>query len=199
MSTQSDLTIKQGKTFRHVIRWETTPIVYKAISAISKSAPVSLAVTGHGMPDGWNAAIVSVQGMTQINAQNTPPKESDYHKSTVIDGNTIEFNDINAADYSTYRSGGYLQYNTPKDLAGYSARMSIKTKVGGTELESFNSTAEDIVIDNTDKTITILISATDTAAMTWTNGEYELEMVDANGEVTQLLTGRVTVEREITN
>lgn len=196
--SNSDLIIKQGKTFRHVVRWETTPIVYKAISAITKAAPVSLTVTGHGMPDGWMATVVSALGMTQINANNNPPKESDYEKGTVVDDNTIEFNEVNSAGFSAYTSGGYLQYNTPHDLADYTARMSIKTKVGGTELVALTSVDGDIVIDNTEKTITILISATDTAAYTWLNGYYELEMVSGDSEVTQLLTGRITVEREIT-
>ena len=31
-----DLTIKQGKTFSKVIRWESAPLVYKAITAITK-------------------------------------------------------------------------------------------------------------------------------------------------------------------
>lgn len=52
MAVQKDLTIQQGKTFALVLRWETEPIVYKAITAITLTAPARLTVTDHGAQDG---------------------------------------------------------------------------------------------------------------------------------------------------
>lgn len=192
------LTIIKGKTFARVLRWEAPPIVYKAITAIQQSAPVRLTVTGHGVPDGWRVAVTCVKGMTQINADNEPPKTKDYHVATVVDANTIEFNDINAACYKPYVSGGYLQYNTPVDLAGFTARMSVKDKVGGTELFRLDTGNGRITINNTAKTIDLTISATDTAALTFKKGVYDLEMVSSGGVVTLLLSGDITVQDEVT-
>lgn len=204
MAATKDLLIQQGKTFTLVLRWETEPIVYKAITAIQQTAPVRLTVTGHGAPDGWRAAVTSVKGMTEINAADPARlRDSDYHALTVLDANTVEFNDINAASFKTYISGGYLQYNTPVDLTGYVARMEIKDKVGGTVLASadvadapLNILA--IAIDNTRKTITLTISATATAALTWKKGVYDLEMQSDTGVVTALITGTVAVSKEVT-
>lgn len=193
-----DLEIFQGKTFSRVIRWEAHPYVYKAISAITKTAPVNITATAHGVPDGWRVAIVSVRGMTEINAQNSPPRLTDYFRATYVDANTIQLNDVNAADYSTYTSGGYVQYLTPVSITGYTARMKIKNRVGGTVLETLTTENGKIALDATNKTITLTLSATDTAAYTFKKGVYDLEMVSGGGVVTAILSGNITVVPEVT-
>ena len=100
-------------------------------------------------------------------------------------------------------SGGILQFNTPVDLTGYVARMKIKDKVGGTVLASTEAgdTPLDILsiaLDTAKSTITLTISATATAALIWTKGVYELEMVSSTGVVTAILSGKVTVAKEVT-
>lgn len=198
MADTKDFEILQGKTWSQVVRWETEPIVYKAITGISQTAPVSITCVGHGIPDGWRAAVVSVRGMTEINAQSTPPKAKDYHPVTVVGVDTVELNDVNAADFKAYVSGGYLQYNTPVSLTGYTARMTIKDKVGGTILKALTTENSGITINSTNKTITLTISATDTTAFTWKKGVYDLELVSGTGVVTQLLSGAVALVYEVT-
>jgi hypothetical protein len=193
-----NLNIIKGKTFAQVLRWEASPIVYKPITGITQTAPAVVTCTGHGAPTGWRVAIVSVKGMTQINAASTPPKTSEYHQATVLSANTIELNTVNAADYKPYVSGGYVQYNTPVDLAGFTARMSIKDKVGGAELLRLDTTLSNITIDNTAKTIALTLAATVTAALTFTKAVYDLELVSATGVVTLLLSGAVAVTNEVT-
>jgi hypothetical protein len=195
---KQDLQITQGKTFVQLVRWETTPIVYKAITGITKTAPITITVPGHGAVNGWRGAVTAVQGMKQANAAHTPPWDTDYHQITYVDADTIQFNDVNAAEYDTYTSGGYLQYNTPQDLAGYTARMTIKDRVGGTAIDTFTSAGGDIVLDTSAKTITLTISATDTAAYAFRKGVYDLELVSASGVVTQLLYGAVVLTKEVT-
>ena len=205
MAVQKDLAIQQGKTFALVLRWETEPVIYKPITAISQTAPVRLTVPGQGAPDGWRTAVVSVKGMTEINAKNDPPRGDDYHPVTVLDADTVEINEINASDFHAYVSGGYLRYNTPVDLTGYTGRMKIKDKVGGTVLlstEAIDSPLDviDIALDTTAKTITLTIAASATDDITWNRGVYDLEMVSSDAEpvVTAILTGKVSVTREVT-
>lgn len=193
-----NLNIVRGKTFAQVLRWEASPIVYKPITGVTQTAPAVVTCTGHGVPTGWRVAIVSVKGMTQINAASTPPKTSEYHQATVLTANTIELNTVNAADYKPYVSGGYVQYNTPVELAGFTARMSIKDKVGGTELLRLDTLLGNIVLDNGTKTITMTLSATVTAALAFSKAVYDLELVSVAGVVTLLLTGAVTVTNEVT-
>ncbi len=191
-----NLTICKGKTFSWVIRWEDTEFEYKPISGITQGAPVSITATGHGLRTGWRAAVTSVKGMTQINAQNTPPKEKDYHVVTRVDDNTVTLNDTNSAGYKAYPSGGYLQYYKPVSLSGCTPRMQIRDKVGGTLLlELFAGT--NLVPDVTENTLTIQIDAATTAALDWKKGVYDLE-IDFGGVVTALYEGAVTVEDEVT-
>lgn len=199
MAGSKDFVIEQGKTFQHVLRWETRPVVYAAISGVTQTAPVRITTAApHNIPDGWRATVVSVKGMTQLNAQNTPPKNADYKRVTVVDATHIEFNDVNAADYKAYVSGGYLQFMTPVALTSFTARMSIKDKVGGTELLRLDTTNSRITIDTAGYTISLTIDATTTAGLAWTKGVYDLEVVSGSGVVTALLSGTITVSKEVT-
>jgi len=192
-----NLKIRQGETFLRVIRWETPPFIYKAITAITQSGPVGITSTAHGLKTGWRVAVVSVGGMYEINALNDPPRDNEFKQCTYVDPDTIQINNVNSTPYTPYTSGGYLQFYTPVDLVGYTARMTIKTKIGGTILLALVSPT-DIAIDNTNHTITITITATATAALTWTRGVYDLEMVGPTGIVTTIFSGTVDVTEEVT-
>lgn len=196
---KQNLPIIQGATFSQTVRWETLPFMFAAISAISNTAPVRITTTGaHGILDGWRVAVVDAEGLTELNAANNPPKTSDFHQATVVDTTHIEFNPISAAGFEAYTSDGYLQWYTPHDLTGYTARMAIKNKVGGTVLLSLTTENDGIVINASAKTITLEITATATAALTWTSGTYDLELISPTGVVTSLMTGSVSVTKEVT-
>jgi hypothetical protein len=197
--TTEDLIIRQGETFTKVIRWGVLPVVYKDITGITKAAPAVVTAVGHGLVDGWPVAITCVEGMTQINSDHEPPRPSDYRKSTLVDVDNIELNAVNASCFDAYVSSGILQYYTPVNLSAYIGRMSVRSSVNSdTELLSLTSGAGDIVIDDVAKTITIVISAAVTAAITWRKGVYDLELESGSGVVTRLLEGSVTVSREVT-
>ena len=189
-----DLTIRQGKTFQLPLRWEVPPVVFKPITGITNTAPAVITCTDHGLVDGWRVAVVSVKGMTQINAANDPPKAKDFIRAKVTDPNTIVLNGVNASGFKPYVSGGYLQYYTPVDMAGYSARLHIKDKVGGTLL--LDATPY-VTIDNVAKRINISIPASVTEDIAWKKGVYELEMESGGSVVSTLLHGSISVTREI--
>jgi len=195
-----DFTILKGKTFSRILRWETLPLVYKAISAVIQSAPVVISAAGHGLPDGWRTAVVSVRGMREINAKvsskGAVPPASEFHKATVLTASTISLNDINSLEFTPYTSGGTLLYYTPVSLAGATARLQIRaTETAAAVLLNLVSPG-DIVLDDTTKTITITIDASVTKDFTFLTGVYELE-ITIGGVVTQLLKGTITVEEEV--
>lgn len=200
MAKKLDLSILQGKTFVLHARWGTIPLIYKSITAMQQTAPARVTASGHGIPDGWQVAVVGAKGMTELNAVNNPLKDADFRVATVVDSNTVEFNNVSAAGFKAYVSGGYLAYYTPMSLASYTARMKIKDKVGGTVLETLTTENGGITLNNTNKLITITISATATAAYAWKNAVYDLELAsgDATPVVTALLFGKVTVTKEVT-
>lgn len=197
----TDIIIRKGETWSRVLRWESLPFVYTAITAISKAAPVSITSTTHGLKDGWRAAVTGVAGMRQINSAHWPPRALDFHKVTVADSNTVKFNDVSSAEFSTYTSGGFLVSYTPVSLAGFTARMQMRSTVdSSTILASLTTTGGEIVLDDTNHTITITIPASDTAAYDFASGVYDLELASGAVEpvVTRLLEGNVTVVSEVT-
>ena len=196
------LVIRQGETFNHVIMWATSEMVYKPISAIPSVAPLRLTVVSHELVTDVPVAVTAVKGMVELNAEvdeDGTVDESAYVPATRIDQDTIELNSVNGAGFKPYVSGGYIQYRKPVDLSSYpTARMTIKDRVGGTVLMELTSATGDIVISNTTKKITVVISDEDTAAITWKRGVYDLEVEAYDGTVVRLDWGTVEVSREIT-
>lgn len=198
MAAEKDLEIWQGKTFPHLLRWEAPPYIYKPITGVQLVAPVRIACVGHGLVTGWRAAVVSVKGTTELNAKASPPDlDTDFRQVTVVDADTVEINTVNAADFKAYISGGYLQYLTPVDMTGFTARLVIKNKVGGTEILRLTTEDGGITINNSAHTIALYISAAATALLAKGKGTYELEMVSATGIVTPLMYGAVTIKQEV--
>lgn len=185
-----EILIQKGKTFSLVVRWEVEPIIRKPITAISLDygAP-RLTVASHGIPDGWRGTVYSVGGMKPIN-------EIGYQSMTVIDANTIEFNSVTPIDddgrsWPAYTNGGFLMFNTPQTLSGYTARMDIKDKIGGSvwassEVADAPNNIINIAVSDSNKTIELTINAVATAAIVAKKGVADLEMVSPMGVVTKL-------------
>lgn len=196
MPIKKDFTVYQGETWQRVIRWESPPFIYKVISGITQAAPAVINAVAHGLTTGWRAAVVSVLGMTEINAQHTPPRDSDMNQVTVVDADHVSLNLVNATGFSTYASGGYLQFYTPVDMTGYTATMTIKDRVGGTVLLTLSSPSSGIVIDNNAKTITITMTSVQTEAFTWKSAVYDLDLVSPSAIETVLYIGKLNFESE---
>lgn len=198
MPRELDIEVTKGSTFSMIVLAEVPPIVYKTITGITNTAPVRITATAHGLHDGWKVAVTNVKGMTELNAEANNVTDADRHHCTVVDVNTIEFNDVNAVGFKQYVASGVLQYYTPVDLTGFVARMSISDRLGGTELFRLDSTIGSIALSPSACTITLTISATESAAFTFSSGVYDLEIESPAGVVTKLLKGAVTVLKEAT-
>lgn len=186
--------IYQGSTFQEVLRWESSTKVYVPITAITKSAPVVITAANHSIPIGWRARVTNVAGMKEINCS-----EDEYYQVTGTTTDTATINAVNSLAYTTYTSGGVLEYNQPVDLAGYTARMHIREKLESTSIILQLTTENNrIILDNVAKTITLKVSATDTAALTVPQAVYNLELVSASGIVTSLIAGNIQLLKEVT-
>lgn len=199
-----DLRIRKGKTFSHVLRYGAEPYVYKEITAITRTAPVRITAPAHGLVNGWPVAVVSVLGMKDINAENSPPKPGEYRPATVVDANTIEFNSVNAAGFKSYVSGGYLQYYTPVDLTGAMSRMVVKTKVDGEVIASTvaahitaGALGITVAMSNVDKTIGFVFSDEVTGQIAVKKCVFECEFEDSLGDVHYLDSGEIEFVQEI--
>ena len=190
------LYIVQGSTFIQPIRWGIEPIIYLPIEAIVSLTPLRVQCTGHNIPQGWRAELVSISGMDGLNSTGKN-LATDYHYATVVDANTLEFNDIIGTNYSAYKSGGFVKCWTPMSLDDHEAVLTIWDKVNGTELLTLTSTDGDITIDVAGYRITVEMTAAATAALTWKKGVFGLDMIHTpTGKSTKIASGPVVVEIE---
>lgn len=188
-----NLKVYQGSTFVETIRWESSLKDYVPITNISKSAPLVVTTNNsHTIPANWRVKITVTNGMKELS------NAIDYLTVTSVTSTTLTFNSINSISYTTYVSGGIIEYNVPIDLANTTARMQIREKASSSVVIDELTTANGkLVIDNALKEIRILVPATVTAAYNFTSAAYNLEIVQGS-TVIPLLFGSVTLEREIT-
>lgn len=186
-----NLKIYQGSTFRQVLRWESSTKVYVPITNITKSAPVVITAANHAAPLGWRVKVVGAGGMKEIN-------QLDYQTVTDKTTDTVTLNQINSLGFTTYTSGGVLEYNRPVDLTWYTARMQIRAKIDSdTVLHTLTTENGGILLDDVAKTITMYIPDETTQTFTFKAAVYDLEMI-SGGEVTALASGSITLVREVT-
>lgn len=194
MSCQNvrDFCIDAGETFHPVIRWGSDVLVSKPITDMTNAAPVVITAIAHGVPDGWQVAVVSAAGLTQINATRYPPKGADWHAATIVNTNAVALNDVNTADFPGYTSGGFLVYNSPISLVGASAVMKIWDNPNETGVPLLTLTnGSGVTLDLTFNTINPVFAS---VGLTWTMGYYDLDITDAAGVVTNVLTGTITID-----
>lgn len=184
-----DLHIVQGATLRDTLRLMQPRYEYRTITALGGS-PLRLTVD-HGLPGNWLAWVEGVGNMQGVNrSQRERP-----HRVTVVDAATLEINALSA--FGLNPSGGQLIYKPPVDLTGAKARMQIRAGLGGALLLELTTETGGLAITGPG-TLTRTMSAAQTAALTWADGVYDLEVEYADGTVQRYLQGAVTVSREVT-
>ena len=189
--TKINFRVYQGSTFNETLRYESATKVYTPITAIFATSPLTITAATHGMLVGWRGKISGVVGMTEVNSL-------DYIVCTSKTTDNVTFNSINTAGFKTYVSGGILEYNAPHSLSGVTARMQIREKLTSTTtLDDLTTENGKIVVDDTNKTITIVLSAIATAAYTFKTAVYSMELISGS-VVTPFIYGNLTLDSEIT-
>ncbi len=96
----------------------------------------------------------------------------------------------------TWKTGSPL---VPVDLTSFTARMQIRNEIeSATVLVELTTENGGITLGGVTGTIDLYISATATAAYTWENGVFDIEMVTSPDEVIRLVEGSVSVSPEVT-
>jgi hypothetical protein len=87
----------------------------------------------------------------------------------------------------------------PIDLSEYTARMHIRDSVDSTNIIEVLTTENDqIVLDELDGRVDILLTPAETAALAEKSYVYDLELESPEGDVTKIISGKLTVRSEIT-
>ena len=85
------------------------------------------------------------------------------------------------------------------NLTGYTARMQIRSKTSaGAVAEALTTANGKIALGGALGTITMTLSAADTAAINAGRYVYDLELVSSSGYVTRLVEGQCIVSPEVT-
>ena len=96
----------------------------------------------------------------------------------------------------TWRTGDPA---TNVNLTSYTGRMQVRGNTAAPTVALEVSTSNGrMALGGSAGTITMTLTATETAALTPGQYVYDLEMVSAGGEVTRLLEGRATISAEVT-
>ena len=92
---------------------------------------------------------------------------------------------------------------TPISLAGHAVRMQLRTSISSTtkiiDLTETQGTNDSVITVGGDgnNEITIVITAVDTAAMSFDTAVYDLE-IESSNIVTRLLQGKIKLSKEVT-
>jgi hypothetical protein len=188
--------IYQGTTFKQVYRWETDTKYYANVQSISKSGPCIITTSAaHSIPPGWRIRITNVGGMKEINSTG----DDDYHFVNNVTASTLTVNSINSSGYTNYTTGGTVEYYAPYPLQYYSAVLQIRANVNSdTVILALNSGAGGgIVLDTNNSTITVTLTAQQTAQFNFTTAVYGMELTDTSGNVTPFIAGNITVVKDV--
>lgn len=88
---------------------------------------------------------------------------------------------------------------SPVNLTDYTARMQARTShISGTVVLDMATSNGKITLGGTAGTITLSLTASETAAITAQSLSYDLELVSVGGVVTRLVEGQIVLTPEVT-
>lgn len=195
------LTIRRGATIDLPIRVESSRIAYRAITSISRTAPMRVTATGHGLPPSWRAAIHGAGGIVEANALSRRLREIDLWRAEKVDANTIDFVDVDATSYHAYTSGGTLAYYSPLDLSAYTAAtMMLKTDASGSAQATWNTSDGTMQLDASNAALWLRLSVAQSEAVAAGTYLFDIELTRSAGGVDAICapTSTLVVQPEIT-
>ncbi len=179
-----DLPIIPGATLQQPLLLMQPTYTYKPIAEIQQTAPLRMTVPAHGLPGDW---MTWAEGIQQGQGLNLDKATSVGRMTWVIDADTVEFNDINGL--ALRETGGVLVYQLPVELTG----MGIRVEIRGEGAEPIVLTlGAGITVTGLGQLLMVL-TAEQTAAITWTRGEWDLDLTYTDGRVERWLRGEVFV------
>jgi hypothetical protein len=138
--------------------------------------------------------VTGAGGMKEINMT----AEDSYYIATGAGNNTITLNQVNSAGYTTYTSGGVVEWNTPIPLTGFTAKMQLRETIDSSVILELTHLNGGISIDTANYTITVTMTSAQTALFNFPTAIYSLELTDSNGDVTTFIQGNLTLIQEVT-
>lgn len=182
----NDITIEQGATYILTSRKLADSQDVASLSLSSSTVTGSI-LTGHEY---------STNDIVFIFGANEDPYNG-VKTLTVGAANTFTY-PMTVTDDPDTPATGDISIGQIVDLTGYTARMQIRlNKSASATIIELTTENGRIVIDGTNGLITATLVSSDTAALDFNRGVYDLEIITGS-TVERLLEGNVTLSKEVT-
>lgn len=157
--------------------------VYKEITALSATSPLTITCPFHGIVDEWP---VYIEGVSGVNAAyvNRDKIGMSFYMASRIDGDTLE---INSSSGRSGLTGGYVVYRQPLNLTDALVEMSIYPTGSTTPIVY---TQADSHIEAQDGVLTFVVDDAETIG--YTRATYYID-ITINGDKTRWLQGTIRV------
>lgn len=175
------LQLTRGATYRQAFFLQQPTLNFKDVTG-GQSFPLELTVVGHGLQNGWPIWLEGVPGIPELNR----PYGGQPVFPEVVDADTLRFSTISGINRPRPTSGKVV-FNMPVDLTGATAKV---------ELLDAAEPSEDFITTSISAggTVTMVISAADTAQITWERAKFALWLTMSNGDRDCWVTGTIIAE-----
>lgn len=192
LTLYNDLKLQDSQTFNVTRPWAnmSTQAAYQYITSQSQITPP--------IPSNYISTLNAVN-VAYSNWQNAiTANQATIAAAQAAQANKIEINQVNSLGYTAYTSGGVVEFNQPIPLTGLAARMQIRESVDSTTVIHEATTQNNqIVLDNTNKTIQITLLGNVTQNFNFATAVYSLELYNGNN-VIPFINGNITLVQEVT-
>ena len=89
--------------------------------------------------------------------------------------------------------------NLPLNLTGYKARLQSRLSIASPAV-LLDATTENgkLVVDPLEGSVSLVLTASDSAALVWSKAKYDLELENSAGEVFRPVKGEIIIDKEVT-
>lgn len=184
MTTGHDIVIQRGATFRKPFLFQLPELLFRRATEFRRTSPIEIVSVAHGIPDQWPFWLEDVKGDTSL--QRARPATPLLSKT--LDADTVALPSTDG--FGSMAASGTLVYRPPVDLTGATAVISFWLPDGTKAVEYTG--ADGLAIDPLGR-VTLEITSAQTAAFTWDNATYELDLTFPDATVLRYDMGNVMV------
>ena len=89
--------------------------------------------------------------------------------------------------------------NLPLNLTDYKARLQARWSIASPDV-LLDATTENgkLVIDPLGGMVSLVLTASDSAALVWRKAKYDLELENPAGDIFRLIKGEIVIDKEVT-
>lgn len=161
------------------------------------------------------ATVKTIFPISPADAAITPPSASDYTPARaakldligaiqISSGSRAQTGTVGKYNFTIEQGSSFskvltwLAEGVAVNVTGYTARLKVRNASSGAELLSMTTENGKIALGGAAGTITLTLTAAETALLAFTVAPYDLELVSSGGLVRRLFQGHITVSPEQT-